>query len=85
MHYKSSFLAGVLPRLAFTGFNFAQPFLLQRVLDFVDEKESPNSSNIAYGLIGAYALVYFGQAVIISPNLCTDMIANYHLVLLRHL
>ncbi|RDL41711.1 Cyclic peptide transporter [Venustampulla echinocandica] len=60
IHFKWQLLAGVYPRLAYTAFNFAQPFLVQRVLDFIDEPKHINSSNIAYGLIGAYALVYFG-------------------------
>ena len=62
-HYKWDILAGVPPKLAFVGFSFAQPFVVQRVLDFIDEPESENSANIAYGLIGAYVLVYIGAAV----------------------
>ena len=62
-HHRWSIFAGVLPRLAYTGFTFTQPFLVQRVLDFVGEPEQPSSSSIAYGLIGAYAIVYFGISV----------------------
>ncbi|KAJ6082006.1 hypothetical protein N7499_006880 [Penicillium canescens] len=62
-HYKWAFLEGVLPRLAYTGFCFAQPFLVERVLDFMTEPEHVNSTNYAYGLIGAYAIVYIGIAV----------------------
>ncbi|KAJ5294660.1 hypothetical protein PENANT_c006G09572 [Penicillium antarcticum] len=62
-HYKWAFLEGVLPRLAYTGFCFAQPFLVERVLDFMTEPEHVNSSNYAYGLIGAYAIVYIGIAI----------------------
>ncbi|KAI9147656.1 Canalicular multispecific organic anion transporter 2 [Paramyrothecium foliicola] len=62
-HYKWAFLAGVIPRLAQTGFLFSQPFLIPRVLDFVKEPEGPNSKATAYGLIGAYAIVYIGVAV----------------------
>ncbi|KAJ5740408.1 P-loop containing nucleoside triphosphate hydrolase protein [Penicillium malachiteum] len=61
-HYKWEYLVGVLPRLAYTGFAFAQPFLVQRVLDFMEEPEHVNSSNYAYGLIVAYAIVYIGIA-----------------------
>lgn len=63
MHYKWDFLAGVLPRLAYSGFLFAQPFLVQRVLDFLDQARDPNTDSIAYGLIGSYAIVYIGIAV----------------------
>jgi hypothetical protein len=62
-HYKWAFLEGVLPRFAYTGFCFAQPFLVERVLDFMTEPEHVNSNNYAYGLIGAYAIVYIGIAV----------------------
>jgi hypothetical protein len=62
-HYKWAFLEGVLPRFAYTGFCFAQPFLVGRVLDFMTEPEHVNSTNYAYGLIGAYAIVYIGIAV----------------------
>ncbi|KAJ5629255.1 P-loop containing nucleoside triphosphate hydrolase protein [Penicillium herquei] len=61
-HYKWEYLVGVLPRLGYTGFAFAQPFLVQRVLDFMEEPEHVNSSNYAYGLIVAYAIVYIGIA-----------------------
>lgn len=62
-HFKWDFLVGVVPRLAFTGFCFAQPFLVERVLDFMTESEHVNSGNYARGLVGAYAIVYFGLAV----------------------
>lgn len=62
-HYKWPFLACVLPRLSFTGFIFAQPFLVERVLKFMTEPEHVNSTNYAHGLIAAYAIVYFGIAV----------------------
>ncbi|KAJ5085777.1 P-loop containing nucleoside triphosphate hydrolase protein [Penicillium argentinense] len=63
LHFKWDYLAGVVPRLAFTGFCFAQPFLVERVLDFMTEPEHVNSDNYARGLVGAYAIVYVGLAV----------------------
>ncbi|OAA35078.1 ABC multidrug transporter [Metarhizium rileyi] len=62
-HYKWALLAGTLPRLAYTGFSYAQPFLVERVLDFVSEERGPDSNNVAYGLIGAYAIVYLGLSI----------------------
>ncbi|KAJ5185124.1 hypothetical protein N7491_007004 [Penicillium cf. griseofulvum] len=62
-HYKWDFLEGVLPRLAFTGSCFAQPFLVERVINFMAEPEHVNSTNYAYGLIAAYAIVYLGIAI----------------------
>lgn len=63
-HYRSAILAGVPPKLAYVGFEFAQPFLIQRVLDFLDGAyELGERRSTAYGLIGAYAIVYIGIAV----------------------
>ncbi|KAJ5246170.1 P-loop containing nucleoside triphosphate hydrolase protein [Penicillium chermesinum] len=62
-HYKWDLLGGILPRMAFTGFLFVQPFLVQRVLDFMTEPEHVNSSNYARGLVAAYGIVYIGIAV----------------------
>ncbi|KID73703.1 ABC transporter, partial [Metarhizium brunneum ARSEF 3297] len=62
-HYKWDLLAGVLPRLAYVGFTFAEPFLVKRVLDFTVEPDGPNTRNFGYGLIGAYALVHIGKAL----------------------
>lgn len=67
-------MEGVLPRLAFTGFSFAQPFLVERVLHFMTEPEHVNSDNYARGLVAAYAIVYIGLAVrfSIATSLCND-------------
>ncbi|KAJ5361079.1 hypothetical protein N7541_001923 [Penicillium brevicompactum] len=62
-HYKWVFVQGVLPRLAHTGFCFAQPFLVERVLNFMTEPEHVNSTNYARGLVAAYAIVYIGIAI----------------------
>lgn len=66
VHYKWDLLAGCLPRLAYIGFTFAEPFLVQRVLDFTAEPDGPNTRNIGYGLIGAYALVHIGKAMCLA-------------------
>lgn len=44
------------------GFTFAQPFLIHRVLSFTSSA-APRFANVAYGLIGAYAIVYIGSAL----------------------
>ncbi|KAG6008111.1 hypothetical protein E4U21_004993 [Claviceps maximensis] len=62
-HYKWDLLAGVLPRITYVGFAFVEPFLMQRVLDFTAEPEGPNTRNLGYGLIGAYALVQIGKSL----------------------
>ncbi|RCI10632.1 hypothetical protein L249_4464 [Ophiocordyceps polyrhachis-furcata BCC 54312] len=63
VHYKWVILSGVIPRLAYTGFSFSQPYLIQRVLDFTTQPENPNTNNISYGLVGAYAIVYIGLSL----------------------
>ncbi|OJJ44494.1 hypothetical protein ASPZODRAFT_135308 [Penicilliopsis zonata CBS 506.65] len=63
MHYKWTVLAPVLPRLAYTGFTFSQPFLINKVLTFTSRSSDEKSANVAYGLIGAYAIVYIGAAI----------------------
>ena len=59
--YKWQFVAGIFPRLLRSGFNFAQPFLIQSVIVFVGRKEM--SIQISSGLIGATLLVYLGLAI----------------------
>ncbi|OBS28224.1 hypothetical protein FPOA_02165 [Fusarium poae] len=59
--YKWQFAAGILPRLLHSGFNFAQPFLIQSVIIFVARKEM--SVEISSGLIGATVLIYLGLAI----------------------
>ncbi|GAD93146.1 ABC transporter [Paecilomyces variotii No. 5] len=63
VHYKWTILAACLPRLAYTGFTFAQPFLIDRVLSFTSGSRDNRSANEGYGLIGAYAIVYIGAAI----------------------
>ncbi|GBF62869.1 ABC transporter [Trichophyton mentagrophytes] len=62
-HYKWYIMAGVLPRLAYAGFSYSQPFLVQRVLDFTAQAPHAQTSNIAYSLVGGYAVVYIGLSV----------------------
>lgn len=62
-HYKFAILTGVLPRLVYAALSLSQPYLVQRVLDFNDAKDDPNSQATIYSMIGAYAIVYVGLAV----------------------
>ncbi|CZR69716.1 related to multidrug resistance protein [Phialocephala subalpina] len=57
------FLAPALPRLCLIGFDYAQPFLINRMVKFVGEPSSPETTNVGYGLIGATAITYFGRAI----------------------
>ncbi|KAF2030893.1 hypothetical protein EK21DRAFT_64674 [Setomelanomma holmii] len=56
-------LAVVPPRLCLIGFNFCQPFLINRAVTFSQQPVTTQTTNIGYGLIGAYVLVFVGIAV----------------------
>ncbi|KAL4912842.1 hypothetical protein BDW62DRAFT_206085 [Aspergillus aurantiobrunneus] len=55
-------LSPVIPRLAYVGFTFAQPFLVHRATRYMSEPAGPNIYKIGGGLIGAYTIVYVGIA-----------------------
>ncbi|GKT42621.1 ABC transporter atnG [Colletotrichum spaethianum] len=61
--YRTTFLAGVLPRILFAGFTFSQPFLVNQIVNFVGSPWTDDSRNVAAGLVGATALTYIGLAV----------------------
>ncbi|KAH9904926.1 P-loop containing nucleoside triphosphate hydrolase protein [Xylariomycetidae sp. FL2044] len=54
------------PRLCWAAFQFCQPFLIDSVLSQLSSPVTGASSNIAWGLIGATALIYAGIAVSIA-------------------
>ncbi|TVY44056.1 ABC transporter [Lachnellula occidentalis] len=60
---KWPLLSAVIPRLALTGFNYSQPFLLNRAIDLSQQPVNSDTKNAGYGLIGAYILVYVGIAI----------------------
>ena len=51
------------PRLGLIAFNFCQPFLIQRAIHLTQQPTTSNTSNVGYGLIGAYLIVYCGIAI----------------------
>ena len=63
---KWPLLAAVPARAAVVAFNFCQPLLLTRSLSFFSQPVNHATTNIGYGMIGAYILVYVGLAVSIS-------------------
>lgn len=72
---KWPMMAVSLPRLFITGFRFSQPLLLKRIVNFVGQPEGRDKSNTGYGLIGATALVYLGNAVSKPDHACfTDVL-----------
>jgi hypothetical protein len=66
---KWPILAVVPPRACLIAFNYCQPFLIERAVNYSNQDSSAQDTNIGYGLIGAYVLVYVGIAV--SRNTCT--------------
>lgn len=61
--FQADFWAAVVPRLCFTGFSFAQPFLINTIIDTLGGPTSENADGVTGGLVGATALVYLGIAV----------------------
>jgi ABC-type multidrug transport system fused ATPase/permease subunit len=53
----------VLPRLIQIGFTFAQPFLLERTILYIEGDGREDRSVVGRGLIVAYVIVYIGIAV----------------------
>ncbi|OAL71823.1 ABC multidrug transporter [Trichophyton violaceum] len=60
---KWPILMVVLPRSILIGLTICQPILLNWLLDYLTESSEPKEKDIGCGLIGAYALVYFGIAM----------------------
>ena len=60
---KWRLLAAVPPRLGLIAFNFCQPFLITRAVEFNQQPVNGSTTNAGYGLIGAYFIVYCGIAV----------------------
>lgn len=58
--------AAIVPRLAFGAVNFAQPFLINRILNSINEPLGESQQDIVGGLIGATILIFVGIAV--CPN-----------------
>ncbi|KAF2842938.1 hypothetical protein M501DRAFT_1005649 [Patellaria atrata CBS 101060] len=60
---KWPILTITVPRLCLIGFQFCQPFLINRAISLSQEPVDEHTTNIGYGLIGAYIIVYLGMAV----------------------
>ncbi|OCL10209.1 hypothetical protein AOQ84DRAFT_3965, partial [Glonium stellatum] len=55
--------AAMPPRVFLIAFNFCQPFLINRAVNLAQQPVDRQTTNIGYGLIGAYFLVYVGIAI----------------------
>lgn len=56
-------LIQITPRIVLIALKFSQPFLVQRVTEYVGSESAATDDDIGFGLIGAYGLVYIGLAV----------------------
>ncbi|RFU76786.1 multidrug resistance-related [Trichoderma arundinaceum] len=54
----------VIPRLATVALTIAQPFLVAQAQRFLAMPKNEHSDNIGYGLIGAFAFVFIGSAIL---------------------
>ncbi|UKZ70396.1 uncharacterized protein TrAtP1_011377 [Trichoderma atroviride] len=54
----------VIPRLAVVALTIAQPFLVSQALRFLSMPKDEHSDNVGYGLIGAFAFVFIGSAIL---------------------
>ncbi|KAF5875138.1 putative abc multidrug protein [Botrytis fragariae] len=61
--HRWSILMPVLPRLCYSGFLFAQPFLIERAISYLSQPSDVLEEDIGYGLIGATACIYLGIAI----------------------
>ena len=59
---KWQILISAIPRLCLAGVKFAQPFLIQATINYVSNRDNQPAS-IGWGLVGAYFLTYFAQAI----------------------
>ncbi|CAG9951213.1 unnamed protein product, partial [Clonostachys rosea f. rosea IK726] len=61
--YKWQFFAGVVPRLMYSGFGFAQPFLISSVIAHVRSPQRDFASQMSGILIAATVFIYVGLAL----------------------
>ncbi|KAF4918158.1 ABC transporter atnG [Colletotrichum viniferum] len=61
---KKACIGTAFPRLVLIGFKFAQPFLINRIITYVDGDKGSDPKSVAYGLITATAMIYLGTAIV---------------------
>ncbi|KAF4440782.1 hypothetical protein F53441_12190 [Fusarium austroafricanum] len=66
LSHIGEFLEPIFPRLCYLSLTFAQPFLVRRAIDYISTPSSQVAKERGYGLIVAYALVYYGIAFVSS-------------------
>ncbi|KAK0104754.1 hypothetical protein ONS95_005024 [Cadophora gregata] len=58
---KAALLYCVFPRICMMGFRYAQPFLLQRSIEFANNSKDPD--RVGWALTAAFGLVFLGLAI----------------------
>ncbi|KUM61871.1 hypothetical protein ACN42_g5227 [Penicillium freii] len=61
--FRWLFLIPTPTRFAQAAFQFVQPFLIQRTLNWYDARDDTDPQSVAWGLLVAYGLVYLGIAL----------------------
>ncbi|KAJ5603346.1 ABC transporter integral membrane type 1 [Penicillium hordei] len=61
--YGWAYVSAIPPRLAYSCFTFAQPFLITATVNYIGGPSSSEPRIYGNGLIGAYVLMYMGLAV----------------------
>ena len=72
-------IVAALPRFILIGFKFAEPFLIKRTVEYVQDAQKEQEGT-GWGLIGAYFFVYLGQAIL---NATYNQLQNRALTMLR--
>lgn len=61
--FQASFWTAIIPRLCYSGFSFAQPFLIHTIVNSIGTPTPDHPQGVVGSLIGATALIYLGIAV----------------------
>lgn len=64
---KWSIVGSAIPRALLIGLTFVQPFLIRRTIEYVGNRND-QPSNIGWSLVGAYAVVYTGLALLTASS-----------------
>jgi len=83
--FRGPLLIPVVPRLSLIGFTFCQALLLKRLLSYLSSPAERKTSSVGIGLVGAYAIVYLGIAVMSSSEMCQSGSNAIHSDILRHI
>lgn len=61
--FRGQLYSGVVPRLLFSACTFSQPFLINRIIEYIAQPLAERNQNFGNGLIGATILIYTSLAI----------------------